>query len=67
MTNIKAIIEYNYFRAKEAFDAGDYHQAAILYKQCYELYQSADLHSFDKSLKKTAGDAYRKYEELINR
>ena len=67
MTDIRAFIEYNYFKAKEAFEAGNYNQAAILYKQCYDSYQNADLHTLDKSLKDTVADAYRKYEELTNK
>ena len=65
MSNDIALIEYYYFKALEAFEVGNYNQAASLYKQCYDLYQNADLHVFDKRLKDLAAKALRKYEEII--
>ena len=65
MSNDIALIEYYYFKAGEAFDLENYNQAASLYEQCYDLYQNADLHVFDKRLKDIAVEALRKYEEII--
>ena len=65
MSNDIALIEYYYFKADEAFDVGNYNQAAPLYKQCYDLYQHAELYVFDKSLKDLAAEALRKYEDII--
>ena len=65
MSNDIALIEYYYFKAGEAFKVGNYNQAAPLYKQCYDLYQNADLNVFDKRLKDLAAKALRKYEGII--
>lgn len=65
MSNDIALIEYYYFKAGEAFDLENYNRAASLYKQCYDLYQNAELYVFDKSLKDLAVEALRKYEEII--
>ncbi len=64
MSNDIALIEYYYFKAGEAFNVENYNQAASLFKQCYDLYQNADLHVFDKSLKDIAVEALRKYDEI---
>jgi len=65
MSNDIVNIEYYYDEATKAYLARNYELAANLFRNCFEIYEDAELPVFDSRIKEIGEDAFIKYNQIV--